>query len=326
MTPVPGSAGRGATERWVHAEGARVLVRDTGGGGTPVLLINGVGAHTAMWGPVERQWTDLRLVEFDAPGVGRSSSPVTPTSIPRIAAVAEKVLDELGLDRVDVLGYSLGGTVAQTLARRAPDRVRRLVLVATLPGWGCVPGRWSSLIHLYNPLRYMSRTYYESTIGTMVGGQARHDPEFIARHGEERLAHRPRVAGYYAQIAALTRWSSLAWLREIGVPTLVVSGGDDPLQPWANSAILARRIPRARLQMHPDDGHLMLFDDHSPALPAIGEFLAAATVEASRSWQDALEVDASIESEAIRACPAGLFPWGLASAAFRAVTPVTGDP
>lgn len=264
-------------ESWVRAGGADVLVRDVGDG-PPVLLINGVGSHTAMWGPVERQWPDLRLVQFDAPGVGGSSTPVVPASVTGIAAVAERLLDLLGLDRVDVVGYSFGGAVAQTLARRAPERVRRLVLVATLPGWGCLPGRWSSVIHLYNPLRYVSRTYYERTIGTMAGGQARHDPGFVARHSVERLADRPRVCGYYAQIAALSRWSSLAWLSEISVPTLVVSGGDDPLQPWANSAILARRIPQARLQVHPEDGHLMLFDDNSPALPAIHEFLTAPTL------------------------------------------------
>jgi pimeloyl-ACP methyl ester carboxylesterase len=301
---------------WVEAGGARVLVRDTGRG-TPVLLIHGLGSHTGMWAPVERAWPDLRLVSFDAPGVGKSPPRRPPPSIGGLARLVEELLDQLGLEQVDVLGYSLGGTVAQTVAHRAPERVRRLVLVATAPGWGCVPGRWRSMIHLYNPLRYYSRTYYDATIGAMAGGQARTDPAFIARHGDERLVDRPSLAGYYAQIMAVASWSSLAWLHEIAAPTLVVAGGDDPLMPPVNSVLLARRIHGARLQIHPADGHLMLFDDKSPALPAIQDFLTATKLEKSQTWQNAQIVTAAAEHEAVRDTPKGMFPWGLASAAYR---------
>lgn len=307
---------RQGADAWMDVGRSRVLIRDIGDG-PPVLLINGLGSHTTMWGPIERQWSDLRLVSFDAPGVGRSATRVPPPSIPGIADVAVRLLDHLRLQRVDVLGYSLGGAVAQTLAVRAPERVRRLVLVATLPGWGCVPGRWSSLIHVYNPWRYFSGRYYSRTIGTMAGGQAR-NPDFAARHSAERLATRPNILGYYAQIAALSSWSSLSWLHRITAPTLVVTGDDDPLQPMANSAMLARRIPEARLSVHPEEGHLLLFDDHSPALPCIHEFLAAPAIDCSTTWQQARVVDADLEQELISAAPAGLFPWGLASATYRA--------
>jgi pimeloyl-ACP methyl ester carboxylesterase len=271
-----------------------------------------------MWAPVERAWPDLRLVAFDAPGVGRSPGRVPPPSVGGLARLAEELLDHLGLDRVDVLGYSLGGTVAQTLARRAPERVRRLVLAATAPGWGCVPGRWQAMVHLYNPLRYFSRTYYERTIGTMAGGQARTDRAFIARHGAERLVDRPSLAGYYSQLAAAATWSSIGWLHEIEAPTLVVAGGDDPLLPAANSVMLAHRIPGARLQLHPAEGHLMLFDGKSPALPAIHDFLTASTLEASAAWREARSVTAQDERRAVRTTHPGMFPWGVASAAYRA--------
>ena len=305
-----------AVVTWVEAAGARVLVRDTGRG-TPIVLIHGLGSHTGMWAPVERAWPDLRLVSFDAPGVGKSPARMPPPSIGGLARLVVQLLDRLGLEQVDVLGYSLGGTVAQTVARRAPGRVRPLVLVATGPGWGCVPGRWRSMIHLYNPLRYYSKLYYDATIGAMAGGQARRDSAFVAWHGAERLVDRPSLAGYYAQVMAVASWSSIAWLHEIAVPTLVVAGGDDPLMPPVNSLLLARRIPGARLQLYPTEGHLMLFDDKSPALPAIHDFLTATKLEKSPTWRNAQIVTAADENDAVRGTPRGMFPWGLASAAYR---------
>src|SRR5436190_253798 len=83
-------------------------------------------------------------------------------------------------------------------------------------------------------------------------------PTIVQRHGADRAASRPRILGYYGQVAAVACWSSLPWLAEIAAPTLVVTGGDDPLQPLANGAMLARRIPQARLVVHPADGHLLL--------------------------------------------------------------------
>jgi pimeloyl-ACP methyl ester carboxylesterase len=300
----------------VRANGCQLVVRQVGDG-PPVLLIHGVGCHAAMWSPIEESWTSQHLVSFDPPGVGKSPARLRPTSISGFADLAAAVLDELGLDEVDVVGYSLGGTVAQALAHRAPDRVRRLVLVATAPGWGCVPGRWKSMVHLYTPLRFMSRTYYEHTIGVMAGGQARTDPAFVERHAIARLKEHPSLVGYYSQVLAAAAWSSLSWLSEITSPTLVVAGGDDPLLPPANSAILARRIPNARMHLFPDDGHLLLFDERSPAIQVIEEFLTATSVEESASWANADVVTSARELEAIQHTHRGMFPWGLASAAYR---------
>jgi poly(3-hydroxyoctanoate) depolymerase len=307
-----------ARESWVDAAGCRVLVRQIGNG-TPTLLIQGLGCNTKMWAPVERAWPQLRLVSFDAPGAGRSPNRIPPPSITRLARLAAGLLDSLGLHRVDVVGYSFGGTVAQALARLAPQRVRRLVLVATAPGWGCVPGGWASMIHLCNPLRYYSSTYYQRTIGVMAGGQARDDPGFVARHAVDRLAGKPPLAGYYSQLAAASSWSSLSWLHEVAAPTLVVAGGDDRLLPPVNSVILARRIRTARLQVYPTEGHLMLFDESSPALPGIAEFLTMPTLDESLSWRDARTVTRSDEEAAVRGTRRGLFPWGLASAAYRSL-------
>ena len=317
-------SGKDTSEDWVKLRGSKILVRSQGRG-EPVLLINGVGSHTGMWRPIESRWRNRRVISFDAPGVGRSPNRVAPTTIKDISEIALAVLDHLGIEQCDVLGYSLGGTVAQTLALNHPRRIRRMVLAATSVGIGLVPGRWSSVIHLYNPMRYYSKLYYEWTIGPMAGGQARNDPMFIERHGELRRMHRPNLLGYYTQMAAISSFSSLSWLKDIEVPTLVVTGDDDPLIPPVNSYLLARRIPEARLLVSPDDGHLILFDSESPALTQIHEFLEAADLAESTTWSSALDVTEEDEEGALSRTVAGSFPFGVYHAAYRWLVDRFGD-
>jgi pimeloyl-ACP methyl ester carboxylesterase len=303
-------------ERQVRVGGLDLCVRDVGSG-PPLLLINGLGAHTAMWAPVEQKLTGLRLISYDSPGIGDSPLAFPPPSIPMLADIVGRLLDELSLPRVDVLGYSLGGVVGQQFAYRHPDRVRRLVLVSTLAGQGSVPGELKSLAAVQNPLRYYSSSYYARTIGALAGGQARHDKEFLRRHGAQRMAKRPHPVSYYAQIAAVSAWSSLPWLDQIKAPTLVVTGDDDPLVAPANSFLLAARIPRARLVIIATEGHLLLFDDNGNAHDPIREFLLAPSVSGSEVWRNAIKVDEATAAAAIRARGHGPVIWGPISALLR---------
>jgi pimeloyl-ACP methyl ester carboxylesterase len=305
-----------ATEFRVHVGGLDLFVRDVGAG-PPLVLVNGLGGHTAMWAPVERKLSGLRLVSYDSPGVGDSPAPLIPPSLRTLADVIEKLVNALSLTQVDVLGYSFGGAVAQQFAFRYPDRVRRLILVATLPGQGCIPGALTSLTAAFNPLRYYSPRYYARTIGTLAGGQARWDARFRERHGAERLAKRPHPLSYYAQIAALNSWSSLPWIDRIEAPTLVVTGDDDPLVPPANSFLIASRIRRARLVIAPGEGHLLLFDDNGVAHHAIQEFLTAPSVNQSSTWRSAMRVDEQTATSAIRARGWGPALWGPISGLLR---------
>lgn len=310
-----------ADERLHRVGGLRINVRQTGEG-DPLLLINGLGAHTTMWRPLERNLPGVRLISFDAPGIGESPLAIPTPTISMMADLLDDLLSELGLDRVDVLGYSFGGAVAQQFAFRHPERVRRLVLGATLPGWGCVMGPWRSVGQAYNPLRYLSKTYYDRTIGDLAGGQARWDDEFRARHGQERLGRQPNALAYYGQISALGSWTSLPWLNRIKAPTLVVCGDDDPLVPQANSVLLARRIPRARLVVAPGEGHLLLFDDNGKAPSSIRDFLTAPSLRESRAWREATKVDAAAERAALRDSGPGALPWGALNRLFRSRFPV----
>jgi pimeloyl-ACP methyl ester carboxylesterase len=309
-----------AVERVVRLGGMRLQLREAGpADGPPLLLLNGIGAHVGMWRPLEDALRGTRLIAFDAPGAGRSQTPPTPLTFAGHARVAERLLDALEVERADVLGYSFGGMVAQHLARSAPERVRRLVLAATTPGWGGVSGSLRAMVHVSTPLRYYSRSYYERSIGELVGGRAHTDAAWLTRHGAERLKHPPSALGYAWQLAAL--WvppGSLPWLHTLPQPTLVVAGDDDPLVPAVNSLLLAERIPRARMLLAPGEGHLLLLDADSAAPPVIRDFLAAERLEGSPAYAQTVAVDRAMVAAAMPRRPLPHLVWAL-NTATRAV-------
>lgn len=263
-------------QRHVTIDGRQVFVRGVGRG-EPVLLVNGIGAHTAMWSVVERALAGRQVVSFDAPGAGRSKVGSTPVSVASVARIATGVLDHFGIDRADVLGYSMGGMIVQQLLADAPGRVRRAVLVATSPGVGGVHGSALSMLNVMTPARYLSRRLYMGTIGSLAGGRARDDREWVRLHGTLRLLQAPSMRGYLSQLTSLVGWSGLGLLGSVEHPVLVVTGTDDPLTPVANSKLLAHLLPHGRLLELEGEGHLLLMDSDSAAHAPIRRFLEGAT-------------------------------------------------
>jgi pimeloyl-ACP methyl ester carboxylesterase len=119
--------------------GLRIAARTTGSG-DPVLLLNGMSRPMASWASFAGALRNRTVVAFDGPGVGASETPIVPYSMPMLSDVAARVLDAVGIEKADVVGYSHGGAVAQQLAVGHPTRVNRLVLLATACGVGAVPG------------------------------------------------------------------------------------------------------------------------------------------------------------------------------------------
>lgn len=280
----------GAAERMVQLSNHRLRV-SIRGEGFPVLLLNGLGASIALWEALHESLTGLQVISFDAPGTGRSSTPGAPYRMSALANMVAELCDRLGHDRVDVVGYSFGGVLAQQFAHDHPARVRRLVLGATTPGWGGLPGDVASLLSVTTPVRYYSRRAYALTAAALAGGDAEADPAFIERTAAARVRDRPSVAGYYLQLMAAWSWSSLPWLHRVGHPTLVVTGTQDRLIPAVNSELIASRLPRARLFLIPDWGHYVMLDGRSGAGAAIADFLLAEQVEDSQAWRAGREVD-----------------------------------
>jgi poly(3-hydroxyalkanoate) depolymerase len=257
---------------FVRAEGLRLHV-GRHGAGPPLLLITGIGAHIHMWTPFARLIAGRELIAFEAPGTGLSQRPRRPLRMGGLAEVVRALLDELELARVDVLGYSWGGGLAQELARRAPDRVRRLVLCATGPGLGGIPPRPLAALMLATPARYYHPRLLALTVPHIAGGRTARDRTALADQAGARLLRPPDPLGYAYQLYAVAGWSSLPWLHRLQQPTLVVAGAHDPSVPLGNARILAGRLPHARLEVVKGGGHLFLLDEPESVAGAIGAFL-----------------------------------------------------
>jgi poly(3-hydroxyalkanoate) depolymerase len=263
--------------RYVQADGLR-LRASVQGTGRPLLILTGIGASLELAAPFERALHPygIQTIAVDAPGTGESAPYRCPRRMRGIARTMEHLLDALGYERVDLLGVSFGGLLAQQLAHQAPQRIRRLVLAATaagVPGLGGVPGSPRVLLALATPHRYHSPDYYRRVAGALYGGQGRHDPDALLHGSVARFARAPSVAGYAAQLYAVSFWTGLPWLRRLRQPTLVLVGDDDPIVPVVNGRILAHLIPDARLEIIRGGGHLFLLEEPARIAELTAAFL-----------------------------------------------------
>jgi poly(3-hydroxyalkanoate) depolymerase len=237
----------------------------------PLLLCNGIGAPIEMWPPF-RDPLGRPTIAFDAPGVGESSVPLIPPTMAGVARMVLGVLDHLNVPAVDVLGVSWGGALAQELAYRGGERVRRLVLCATLAGGAPIPGDPRVLAILATPLRYWSPSYLDRVAPRLYGPDVVDNPEMMAHQRRARFTRAPSGRGYVWQILALRRFASVLWLHRLHQPTLVLTGRSDPIVPVANGRILAGRIPDARLEVV-DGGHLFLLTHAAENAARVNAFL-----------------------------------------------------
>ena len=309
--------GKGSThETTVSARGIELFVRERGEG-TPLLMVNGLGGNVEMWGPTEERLAGIaRTIVFDWPGIGHSSTPVLPLTISGLTSVVGSAVDRLGYESVDVLGFSLGGVVAQQLAHDRPDLVRRMALVCTACGWGSMPGTLPALTLTAMPARYHSPALYDRTRVLLSPA----DAELLERHEllrNVRLRRPPSIYVYLSQLWSASMWSSLPWLSSVRVPTLVLSGGGDELIPSANGVQLARLLPESRLHVLTDEGHLMVFDPDGGVLPLLEDFFATPTLARSQAWKTGASVDDDAAVERAFAQTAGAQPYRSLSAAYR---------
>lgn len=303
-------------DRVVSVPGLRLFVREWGEG-NPLLLINGLGANVEMWGPAQKRLAEKnRTIAFDAPGMGRSRTSPVILPHPAYAAMICRLLDALEVGRCDVIGYSFGGTVAQQLARQAPDRVRRMALVGTSCGWGGVPPTARAMALISTPLRYYSRQVLEQTNHLLDGGAPDRGSETRRAQANARLAHPPTLSGYAQQMIAGATWSSLHWVSTLRPPVLVLAGGQDRIVPAANGALLSHLLFASRLQVLPDEGHLMLFDPESRAHDLLADFFSTAELERSEAWLSGDVVDEDALEAALRAAQ-GVQPIKAMSTAYR---------
>jgi poly(3-hydroxyalkanoate) depolymerase len=256
----------------VGSRTVRVSVREGTPGWPPLLLCNGIGVSLELLQPFVDALDPRRpVIRFDMPGIGGSPAPVMPYHLATLPSLLAGLLDELGYQQADVLGISWGGGLAQQFALSRPRRVRRLVLVATAPGYLMVPAHPRILLRLLTPRRHRDPGYAARIAGELYGGSARKDAT-VARdllHAQTRLGP---ARGYYYQLLAGVGWTSLPFLPHLRPPTLILAGDDDPIIPVVNARIMHRLIPGSKLHVY-RGGHLELAADAGRLAAEVEAFL-----------------------------------------------------
>jgi poly(3-hydroxyalkanoate) depolymerase len=256
----------------IDRRAVRVAVREGTAGWPPLLLCNGLGASLELFQPFVDALDPRRtVIRFDMPGIGGSPAPVVPYHLVTSASLLAGLLDRLDCRQADVLGISWGGGLAQQFALSRPDRVRRLVLVATAPGALMVPGHPRALLRMLSPRRHRDPGHAARIAGELYGGSARDDPA-LARdllHATTRLGP---ARGYYYQLLSTLGWTSLPRLPRLRPPTLILAGDDDPIIPLVNARLMHRLIPRSDLHVY-HGGHLELAAHPERIAPVVEAFL-----------------------------------------------------
>ncbi|UGQ11524.1 alpha/beta hydrolase [Yinghuangia sp. ASG 101] len=242
------------------------------GHGTPLVLLAGQANNHHWWDGIRTDFHPARsTLTLDYRGTGDSDKPDIPYSTELFAQDVIAVLDELGIDRADVYGTSMGGRVAQQLAARHPDRVEALVLGCTSPGGPHSVERGNDVRRaLAQPRPGAARQALRELMYT---------PRWLASHpGPHHTLGDPGMPAHARRhhLAAGNRHDAWDILPDIGAPTLVVHGTDDLLNPTANAHLLADRIPGARLHLIPDARHAYFEEFRTEAGPLVLDFLTTA--------------------------------------------------
>jgi pimeloyl-ACP methyl ester carboxylesterase len=237
------------------------------GEGAPLLLIHGLGYARWGWEPVvDGLARSFDVILFDNRGIGESEAPPGPYTTAQLAADALQVLDEAGVARAHVLGTSLGGMVAQELALASPERVDRLVLVCTTPGGPesfPMPEQTVKLMGSGASLRQ----FVENALAPDA------DAELVERILRHREATAQPLDAWAAQAAAGGSFDALDRIEGIAAPTLVLHGTEDAVVDSRNTALLALRIPDARVELFPGGGHLLFWEQPDRFVEVVTEFL-----------------------------------------------------
>jgi pimeloyl-ACP methyl ester carboxylesterase len=250
--------------------------------GNPLVLIAGYGLTMTEWDPVfvERLARDRRVITFDNRGMGNSTGPTKGLTIGRMADDTAGLIRALRLRRPDVLGYSMGGYIAQMLALDHPGRVGRLVLAATDPGSPKAVEPTQEVIDALDSPEFSG----ESILPYLFPA----DRLSAGREWMERIAAQPSLTAadfdtpestMQAQARANGwRWygrgrGAYARLPKLRAKVLIAHGAEDVVVPPGNAKLLDRRIRRATMRTYPDAGHGFLFQDPAAKATAIARWL-----------------------------------------------------
>jgi pimeloyl-ACP methyl ester carboxylesterase len=281
-----------APTQFVEANGIRFAYRRFGkkAGGLPLVCNQHYTGTMDYWDPAVTDGLarHREIILFNNAGVSSSSGEV-PTTIAEMGANAIAFIEALGLDKVDVLGFSIGGMVAQEITLQAPDLVRRLILVGTgLRGGEGIAPMTEAAAKIFGatydpPENLWLAVHFTPSSPSQAAGR-----EFLNRKHLRQVDRDPEVNERVgpAQIAALSEYGAkyegaFDYLKKLHQPTLVVNGHNDVIAPTVNSFTLQQNLPNAQLILYPDANHGSFYQYHELFVEQANQFLTWKLQEAA---------------------------------------------
>ena len=262
----------------IEVDGARIVYRRVGKG-RPLVVLNGFGATSADWDPsfIDRLASSNELILLNNRGIGGSTDDRQPFDIAKLAADAAHVIEALGIERASVMGWSMGGFIAQALALNYADRVDKLVLLSTDSGGieADLASRdvWSELVDTSGTPNEQARRLFFLLFPADVAGV------FYREFGDIVAATRAQLSPELLnrQAEAMDAWHQngvASQLREICVAVLIATGTEDIVIPASNALKLVNAIPGAWLAQFPHGGHAFIAQYPRALADLINSFLA----------------------------------------------------
>jgi pimeloyl-ACP methyl ester carboxylesterase len=250
-----------APTQFAEAGGVRFAYRRLGkAGGFPLVFLNYFTGNLDDWDPsvIDGFAADFEVILFDNAGVG-SSGGKAPTTVEEMTRDAIAFCHALGLKLFHVVGFSLGGMIAQEMALKHPDRIRRIILLGTGPrgGQGMEFAELSAEEQA-DPVQFLLAAFFAPTDSSQAAGRA-YLERLAARTQGRDMPVSPKTAE--SQLRAIREWGRVpsndryATLKDIKHPTLIVHGNKDIVVQPINALILAQHLPNAQLIVYPDSNH-----------------------------------------------------------------------
>lgn len=262
------------------ADGTAYVCRDVGSGTVPLVLLQHFRGNLDNWDPalIDALAADRRVIAFDNVGVGGTTG-ATPSTIEQMAAGAIAFLDALELDRVDILGFSIGSFVAQEIALTRPALVRSAILASAAPKGAAGMHGWAEWVidavgqQQLDPTGYLKVFFTKSALSQQAGQQAL-QRMFTRNSFDQPTTWQTRQAQYDAVCTwGIPNHSLLQRLSAIEQPVFVANGDSDPMILPHFSHLLAGLIPQARLKVYPDAAHGFLFQYFTEFAADVAAFL-----------------------------------------------------
>lgn len=250
---------------------------EIGGEGPTLVLISGLGQNALAWaGVVQAFRKDFRTLVFDNRGTGQSGTPAAPWRIDDMADDTAALIDYLDLGPAAVVGWSLGGSVLQSLLIRHGTKLRCGVLLNTLPSYTTVQNRWLDAQLALRRSGIPAEALITMTLPWALSSLILSDHERTAQLAEA-MAQNPwptLYEGYSPQAEAIRVYDSIPDLQKVRTPTMVLAGAEDILTPIAQSHQMASLIPGAELVVLGKGGHSMILDFPQEVLRTVLPWIA----------------------------------------------------